>query len=92
MSSTPKLTIASLLLTLRNHLFLAREQKNHAELEKLFAAFILIGDAAIEVEDEVVIDRAETLEGAARVALEENSWKGKLPSEKELERLLAEHQ
>jgi hypothetical protein len=91
-SVNSKLTIASLLTTLRNHLFLAREQKNHAELEKLFAAFILIGDAAIEIEDETIIELAEMLEGVAQGALEEGDWKRKLPSEKEVQKLLVEHQ
>jgi len=91
-STMPRLTIASLLTTLRNHLFLAREQKNHDELKKLFAAFILIGDAAIEIEDEIIIDLAETLEGVAQGALEEGDWKRKMPSEKEMQKLLMEHQ
>ncbi|NJR12923.1 hypothetical protein HC776_03490 [bacterium] len=86
------LTITSLFTVLRNHLALARDQKNAAELEKLFGAFILIGDAAIECEDEAVIDLAETLEGAARRALEEHDWKSKLPSETDIQRLLTGHE
>jgi hypothetical protein len=39
-----------------------------------------------------VIELAETLEGSTRKALEEGDWKSKLPSEKEILRLLSEHQ
>jgi len=86
-----KLTIASLFFSLRQQLLLARQQKNRAELEKLFATFILIGDAAIEADDEAVIALAEVLETAARDALEESDWKSKLPTEQDLQRLLVNH-
>ena len=61
MAISEKLTIAALFRSLREHLLVARDHKNRDELEKLFAAFILIGDAAIEMEDEVVIDLSERL-------------------------------
>lgn len=87
-----RLTIGSLFMALRNHLQLARDQKNRDELEKLFATFILIGDAAVECEDETVIELAEALEGVARAALEDGDWKSKLISEKEMQSRLVEHQ
>lgn len=91
MTAAPKLTIASLFSSLRDQLLHAREQKNASELEKLFATFILIGDAAIEAEDEVVIELSETLEGVARAALEDGDWKSKMLTEKDLQRILAHH-
>jgi hypothetical protein len=91
MTAAPKLTIASLFLSLRDQLVHSREQKNASELEKLFATFILIGDAAIEAEDEIVIELAETFERVANDALNEGNWKSSMPSEKDLQRILAHH-
>ena len=91
MSLAPKLTIAGLFTSLRSQLVHARSQKNAIELEKLFAAFILIGDAAIEAEDEVIIELAEAFERVANDALNEGNWKSSMPSEKDLERILAGH-
>jgi hypothetical protein len=91
MSPAPKLTIASLFESLRSQLLHARQQKNESELEKLFAAFILIGDAAIEADDEIVIELAENFERVTHDALVEGNWKSTIPSEKDLQRLLAHH-
>ena len=91
MTAAPKLTIASLFSSLRGQLLHAREQRNASELEKLFATFILIGDAAIEAEDEAIIELAEAFERVVNDALNEGNWKSSMPSEKDLERLLADH-
>jgi hypothetical protein len=90
MSPTPKLTIASLLIYLRQRLLLAQEQKNQAEVQESSRIFDLLYDAAVEVRDGPLIGLTEDLSYSVNHWLMGVEWKSAIPTEEQLEQLQAD--